>query len=181
MWIDIVLLILVIIGIVRGWQHGFIISIFITAAWVLGIIGALKLCSVAAESIRDHFNWNNQYLPVLAFLGVFIIIAMVIYFFGKMLEKIIEVAQLGFINKMLGVILRVSVLVLVFSLFIWLINQAAMISPETKTQSKTFNFLDKTANVTIHFADQHLPALKNIFADIEKFFEELSKHADTVM
>jgi membrane protein required for colicin V production len=107
MWIDIVLLILVIVGIVRGWQHGFIISVFITAAWVLGIIGALKLCSVAAAAIRDQFNWNNQYVPVVAFLVVFIIIAMVIYFFGKTLEKVIEVAQLGFINRLLGAALRV--------------------------------------------------------------------------
>jgi membrane protein required for colicin V production len=181
MWIDIVLLILVIVGIVRGWQHGFIISVFITAAWILGIVGALKLCSVAATAMRDHFNWNNQYLPVIAFIIIFLLIAFVIYVLGKSLEKVIEVAQLGFINKMLGILLRVSVLILVFSLFIWLINQAQMISPETKTQSKTFHYLDQTANVSIHLVDQYLPALKNIFGDIEKFFEELSKQADKVV
>src|SRR6185369_3185518 len=100
MWIDIVLLILVIIGIVRGWQHGFIISVFITAAWTLGIVGALKLCSVASAAIRDQFGWNSQYLPVIAFIIVFFVIALVIYLLGKSLEKVIEVAQLGFINKM---------------------------------------------------------------------------------
>lgn len=181
MWIDIVLLILVIIGIIRGWQHGFIISVFITAAWILGIMGALKFCSVAAITIRDKFHWDSNYLPVIAFILVFLLIALMIYLIGKALEKVVEVAQLGFINKLLGIVLRVSVLFFVFSLFIWLINEGGMISSEVKTQSKSYHVLEYTANTTIHFFDEHMPAIRNIFEDIEKFFEDISKKADTMV
>ena len=181
MWIDITLLVLVIIGIVRGWQHGFIISVFITAAWILGIIGGLKFCTAAAVALRDHFHFESSYTPVIAFLLVFFIIALIIYWLGKALEKVIEIAQLGFINKLLGIVLRVAAFFFVFSLFIWLINQAGFLSPEIKVQSKTYYFLDLSANYTISFFGQHLPALKSVFNDIEKFFEQLSEKAKTVV
>ncbi|MFI5134581.1 MAG: CvpA family protein [Chitinophagales bacterium] len=181
MWIDIIFLIVVVIGIIRGWKHGFIISVFITAAWILGIFGALKFCSVAAVWLRDHFGLQSSYTPVIAFVGVFIVIALVIYLIGKSLEKVIQIVQLGFVNRALGVVLRVAVFTFVFSLFIWMLDRGGFISADTKNQSKTYSTLEWTAKNSIDFIDENLPALKNIFNDIEKFFEDLSKKSVTTV
>ncbi len=175
MWIDILFLIFIAIAIWKGWSHGFIITFFTTAAWILGIIGALKFCAVVSIYLRDQYQFSSQYLTVISFIIIFIIIAFFVFMIGKALEKVVEIAQLGFINRALGVLLRVIVFIVVFSFFIWLINQAGFISPETKTQSKTFSYLLPTADAAIHFFDQYLPAVKSIFSDIEAFFEELAK------
>jgi membrane protein required for colicin V production len=174
MWIDILFLILLVIAIYKGWSHGITISLFTAAAWILGILGALKLSAVVALYMRDNLNLQSQYTPVISFILVFIIIAFMVYMLGKALEKIIEIAQLGFINRALGALLKVMVFALMFSFFIWLINQAGFISPETKTESKTFSYLLPMADAAIHFFDQYLPAVKSIFFDIENFFEELA-------
>jgi len=175
MWIDILFLIVVIISIWKGWQHGLIITIFTMLAWILGIIGALKLCSTVSILLRDHLNLDSRYTPVISFIAIFLIIALIISILGKLLTKVIEVAQLGFFNRALGVLVRVIVSGLVFSLFIWLINQGGFISPETKTQSKTYAVLESLANHSIGFTAEHLPVIKSIFTDIEAFFEELAK------
>lgn len=146
MWIDIVLLVAVILGIIKGWQHGLIISVFVTAAWILGVIGALKFCSLVADQLRDRFEWQGEYVPVVAFILIFIVIAFVIYLIGKSLEKVIEVAQLGTINKLLGVALRVTIYVFVFSMFLWLVNEAGFVSEEVKAQSRTYRFLQMFSN-----------------------------------
>ena len=181
MWIDIVLLVAVILGIIKGWQHGLIISVFVTAAWILGVIGALKFCSLVADQLRDRFEWQGEYVPVVAFILIFIVIAFVIYLIGKSLEKVIEVAQLGTINKLLGVALRVTIYVFVFSMFLWLVNEAGFVSEEVKAQSRTYRFLQMFSNAAISFFDQYLPAIRNIFRDIEKFFEDLAGKDDQVV
>ena len=181
MWIDIALLIIVIIGIIRGFQHGFIISVFVTAAWILGILGALKFCSVAAVALRDRLHVDSPYTPVIAFILLFILIAIVIYWMGKSLEKVMEVAQLGLINKVLGILLRVGIYFFVFSLFLWLLNQGGLLSPESKTESKTYHTLDIAANSAIDFLEERMPVIKSIFHDVEKFFEDLSHRAGKIV
>jgi membrane protein required for colicin V production len=181
MWIDIVLLAAVVLGLIKGWQHGFIISVFVTAAWILGVIGALKFCSLVADQLRDRFEWQGAYVPVVAFVLVFIVIAFVIYLIGKSLEKVIEVAHLGTVNKLLGVVLRVSIYVFVFSMFIWLINEAGLISPGLKATSKSYHVLEDVSEMCISFFDQYLPAIRNIFRDIQKFFEDMAGEAGTVV
>jgi len=181
MWIDILFLIFIVIGIIRGWRHGFIISIFTAAAWILGIFGALKFCSVAAIWLRDDFNMQSAYTPVIAFVSTFIVIALVVYLIGKSLEKVIQIVQLGFVNRALGVVLRVAVFTFVFSLFIWMLDRGGFVSADTKNQSKTYSALEWTADSSINFIDKNLPALKNIFNDIEKFFEGLSKKSEKMV
>lgn len=174
MWIDITWAVLVIIGIWRGWRQGLIISIFAVLAWVTGIIGAIKLCTVASQYLERSFNIHSNYLPVISFTLVFIIIAFLIYLIGKMLEKIIEIAQLGSFNKICGVILRVAIYTMLFSIFLWLINEAGFISPATKTQSRTYNFFAALSDFTIQHVSDYFPAVKVIFNDLQQFFENMS-------
>jgi len=176
-WIDITFLIIVLIGIWRGWRQGLIISIFAALAWVLGITGAMKLCTVMAIFLRDKFELNSPYAPVISFILIFIVIAFIVYGMGKLLERVIEVVGLGFINRALGVVMRVIIFSFLFSMFIWLINQAGLISPETRSQSKTVGFLLPAADHAINFFGSILPVVKNIFADIEHFFEDLANKA----
>jgi membrane protein required for colicin V production len=179
MWIDITLLIIALFALWRGWQKGFIISVFTSLAWILGIIGALKLSTVAAVLLRDKFGWHSNLAPVVSFILIFIIIAFIVYLIGKLLERVIQIIQLGFINRILGAALRLFILLFIFCMFIWLINQAGMISPETKAQSKTYAALLSLADHSIFFFGNYLPVVKSIFVDIENFFEQIATKSTT--
>jgi len=174
MWIDILLVIVIIISLWKGWQQGLIITIFTMLAWILGIIAALKLCTTVSILLRDHFNLHSRFTPVISFIVIFLIIAITIAIIGKLLTKVIEVAQMGFINRALGAIVRVIILTFVFSLFIWLVHQAGMISPEKQAESKTYSFLESYADHGISFAENHFPAVKNIFDEIGQYFQNVS-------
>src|SRR4030095_11272660 len=170
MWIDIVWLILAVFGIWKGWSQGLIISVFTTMAWVAGLLGAIKLCTVASQLLQEKFDVHSNYLPVISFLLVFILIALVIYLIGKSLEKIIEIAHLGFFNKITGAILRVAIYTLLFSVFLWLINESGLIPEPVKKQSRTYNYLSSVSNYAINHASDYSPAVRNIFNDLQHFF-----------
>ncbi len=172
MWIDIVWLILALFGLWKGWTQGLILSVFITLAWIIGLLGALKLSSVMSHTLQDKFDLHTTYLPLLSFLVVFILIALLIYMVGKSLEKIVEMAHLGFFNKISGAILRIGIYTLLFGIFLWMIDQIGIITPEVKTQSKTFGtIIDFTNYVTSH-ASGFLPVIKNLFEDFQNFFKK---------
>jgi membrane protein required for colicin V production len=175
MWIDVLFLIALLIGIIRGWKSGIIISLFVSAAWVLGIIGALKLCGGAAAVIRDQFRIESAYVPVVAFIGVFLLISLVVYLIGKSLEKVVEVAQMGFLNKFMGVVFQASVFLVILSLFIWLVNGVGLIAPEVKNASKSFSLLNSVSTHCIELSEKYLPAVKEVFREIEEFFENVSE------
>lgn len=178
MWIDITLLVIVVLGIIKGWQQGFVISIFMAAAWLLGVMGALKFCSVVAAQLHDRLEWNAGYVAAISFILIFVVIVFVIYLLGKSLEKVIEVAQLGTINKLLGVVLRIAVYALVFSFFVWLLNEAGLVADQTKSASKSYFLLDALSSGAIHFFNEYLPFIQKIFHDLEKFFEDLATKAE---
>lgn len=174
MWIDITLVLLLIYGAFRGWQQGIIISVFKLLAWLFGVLGALKLSSVAAYFLQDQMGIHSKYLPIISFILVFVIIALVIFLIGKSLEKIIEIAHLGFINRMGGAALRIIIFAFIFSAFLWLMNQAGTITPEMKAQSKTYNLISPFAEWTINRFAIYLPAIKSVLDDLKSFFEKLS-------
>jgi membrane protein required for colicin V production len=174
MWIDIAWASLAVFGIWKGWTQGLIISIFTAIAWGIGILGAIKLCTAASQFIQDKFDIHSQYLPVISFLAVFAIIALVIFMIGKSLEKVVEIAQLGFLNKLGGVILRVTIYTLLFSIFIWLMNEAGFISAPVKKQSKTYAFLDKASDYLINHISEYTPYVKKLFSELQEFLDKIS-------
>ncbi|MEO6168387.1 MAG: CvpA family protein [Chitinophagales bacterium] len=177
MWIDIAWMILALYGIWKGWTNGLILSIFTTLAWGIGILAAVKLSAVAAQALHDKFNLESEYMPVISFLAVFAVIALVIYLIGKSLEKIVEIAQIGFLNRMGGVILYVSVYTVLFSIFIWLLDQVEIISPFVKQQSKTYSVISTVSDFMINNISSYTPAVKEMFAEFAAFLEKLSKSA----
>lgn len=178
MWIDITLVILLIYGTWKGLKQGLIISVFTLVAWVVGILAAIKLSSRASLWMQQQFDIHSNYLPVVSFLAVFIIIALIIYLIGKSLEKVVEIAQLGFINKLAGAILRIVIYTLIFSIFIWLLNEAGFISTEVKTQSKTYFFIGWVSDYAINHLADYLPSVKEMFTELQQFFENISKSAE---
>jgi membrane protein required for colicin V production len=90
------------------------------------------------------------------------------------LEKIVEIAHLGFFNKVAGVILRVAIYTLIFSIFLWLINESGMLSPSVKKQSRTYSYLSAVSEYVIDHTSDYSQAVKNIFDDLRHFIANVS-------
>ena len=175
MWIDIIWLLLAIYGCWKGWTKGLILSVFTVLAWGIGILAAVKLSTVAGTALHDQLHITSAYLPVISYLLVFVVIALVIYLIGKSLEKIVELAQIGFVNRISGVIMYVAVYTVLFSLFIWLLDQVELITPYVKQQSKTYAAVNNISGFMIHQVSSLTPFVKNLFTEFETMIEMIGK------
>lgn len=170
MVIDILYLIFLLFAIYKGLSKGFIYSVFSFVGFFLGIICAVKFSHLASVYIHEWVSIDSKYIPFISFFAVFLVCVLLMKLIGKSLEKILEVAQLGIANKLAGIILWTIILTFVFSTMLWLVNQIHLISPEIKSSSKTYSYLEIIAPKIFSILGNIFPFIQNSFDELEKTF-----------
>lgn len=89
-------------GAIQGFRKGLLVELASMAALVLGLWGAFLLADWAKEILQDHLALNPAMLTAASYLVVFIGIVLSISILAKALTKIISLAALGLVNRLLG-------------------------------------------------------------------------------
>ncbi len=114
--IDIVISLILIFGLIKGYIRGIFIEITSLVGLILGIYGAIHFSFYLSNILKNRVDWDESMIQIVAFAGTFLIILMALIFLGKALTKIAETASLGIINKMLGGIFGVLKYALILSI-----------------------------------------------------------------
>ena len=175
MLIDFIAIALIVLSIIKGFQKGFIIAIFSLLAFVVGLAAALKLSAVVAEYLGSHTNISQRWLPILAFAGVFLLVILLVRLGAKALEGIIQVAMLGWLNKLAGIVFYLLLYLFIFSIILFYATQLHLIKPQTIQTSTTYPVIYPIAPIVMDGFGDVLPLFKNIFAQLENFFDNFSK------
>jgi membrane protein required for colicin V production len=116
--IDIIFLVPIIWLAYRGFRHGFIIELASLAGLIAGIYAAIYYCGRVEHLLVLFFDMDTRYLPVIAFVIVFIVVVVVVYLLGKILENFVNMIALGFLNKIAGGIFGILKAALFLSIII---------------------------------------------------------------
>lgn len=173
MVIDVLLIVFLLLAIFRGLRHGFIIAIVSAVAWIIGIAAAIKLSAVVANYGREHSHLPPRWLPVLAFLVVFLAVILGLHAIGKLIEKAIDLAMLGWLNKIIGVLLYAFLYVTTLSVLLFYAVQIHLVSPHTLSASVTYPFIQPWGRVTIDEFGRFVPWFEGMFAQLEDFFGQV--------
>jgi membrane protein required for colicin V production len=138
-WIDIVLGILILWSLIKGFRKGFVIELASLLALILGIYGAIKFADITAGYLTENIDLPKDYTPLIAFALTFVVIVVAVHFLARMVQKLVNMVALGFINRLAGAIFSgvKTILILSFVLFfIESIDQTVKVIPQkTKDQS----------------------------------------------
>jgi len=102
MFIDLIFILLMLMAVVKGLQRGLIVAVFSMIGFVVGLIAAVKFSTVVAAWLNDSINVSARWLPFLSFVLVFIVVILLIRLLAKLVESTIELAMLGWVNKIGG-------------------------------------------------------------------------------
>ncbi len=137
--LDIILVIPLIWFAWKGFSRGLIIELTSLAALIIGIYAAIHFSWFAAEFLTDNFEIEGRYLSIISFIVTFIVIALAVYAIGKLVEKLVDIVALGFINKSLGTVFGILKAAVLLSLILLVINSfdtnQKLISEKTKEGS----------------------------------------------
>ena len=141
-WLDIVLIVLVVAGIIKGYKDGFIRQI----VFFFALIAAIYLCSGVAINIREYMiqtGWfDASTVTILSYIFAFIMIAGIVTFAGWIVHKMISVTPLSLFNHLAGAAFGLIVTILLLSLTLNIIDgldrRSALISQKVKAESHLY-------------------------------------------
>jgi len=120
--IDIIIGVPILWGIYKGLKKGFIVEVAGLAALVIGVWGAIHFSETMAVLLEEHLNVTSQYMPKIAWVTTFIVIVIAVNLVGKMVEKLVDLASLSFLNKLAGALLGGLKIGLIISLILGSLN-----------------------------------------------------------
>lgn len=173
-YIDIILIIPVIWFAYQGFKRGLIIELASLIALILGIYAAIYFSGYAAEFLVNNFDMGPKYVQVIAFIITFIVVVVLVHLLGRILEKLINMVALGFLNKLTGGLFGILKAVLFMSIAIMVINHFNNKFISEEKQEGSF-FFEPIAVVAPFLWNQ----LENFDPDGDQY-DKLKKELDSV-
>lgn len=179
MFIDIIFLLLVLLAVFKGYSKGFIVALFSIIGFVVGLAAALKLSAIVAEKLSGTFNTSGKWLPVLSFLLVFIAVVLLVRLGAKIIQSSIELAMLGWVNRLAGILLFVLLYAILFSVFLFYAVQLRVFSEEACKASVLYPYLQPLGPKVIDALGSIIPWFRDLFGQLEQFFENIAASKST--
>ena len=100
--LDILLLLPLGVGVVKGYRRGLVLEVVSLLAFALGVVGGLLLLSAAIPVVRTYLGELHGLLPLVAFLLVLVAIMWGVHLLGGLLKKAVHLTPLGVLDNLLG-------------------------------------------------------------------------------
>jgi membrane protein required for colicin V production len=143
------------------------------AFWV-GLAAAMKLSLVISKYLSAYDALNGKWLPFLSFILVFLLFVYFVNFFGKMIQKGTEIIIPKFLNSIAGAVLYIFIYTMIFGVLLFYFTKLNVVSRETLNSSKTYRYICPVTPAIIDLMGTIIPIFKDIFAQLEEFFANLS-------
>jgi membrane protein required for colicin V production len=108
---------------------------------------------------------------------VFFAVVLAVRWGAGLVEKTINVAMLGWVNKIGGAALYAALYIILLSVFLFYAQKINLLNADTVQASKTYPFIQPWAPRVIDGFGTILPWFKNMFGELEAFFGKIATNA----
>ncbi len=172
--IDAAFAIIVCIGIFKGWRKGLVSALCSLLGFIIGIAAALKLSGSLARWLTVEYPSSAKWVPFVSFTLVFLLTVLAVRFIGKSVETVLNTAQIGWLNKLGGVVIYAFLYIIVYSVFLFFLIRLKIIETAATENSVTYSYLQPIPSRAMKTIGECIPFFKNTFQDLQQFFEQFS-------
>lgn len=119
MIIDLVFVFLLIMAIFKGFTKGLIVAVFSLISFVIGLAAALKLSAAFAQYLQNETKLEGRWLPVVAFVIIFIGVAFLVRWAAKLLKGAVNLALLGWVDTLGGIVFYALLYTIILSVVLF--------------------------------------------------------------
>jgi len=175
MILDLILAVIIVLAIIKGFRRGLIVGLFSLIAIVIGLAAAIKLSAVVAGYIGKAVKISDQWLPIISFAVVFFIVVLLVRLGANAIQKMVETVMLGWINRLGGIIFYIAIYTTIFSVLLFYAEQLQIIKPATKEKSITYSYVQPLGPKAINAIGTVVPVFKDMFKELQDFFGTISQ------
>ena len=171
MFIDTLFLLAMIAALFKGYTKGLVVAVFSFAAIIIGLAAALKLSSAVAVWLKTSTSISSYWLPFLSFALVMFAVVLLVRMGAKVVEKTMQFAMMGWVNKLGGILLYAALYISLLSVVVFFFNEMHLLKQETITASRTYSFIQPWGPKVIAGFAKIIPMFKDVFQQLENFFQ----------
>jgi membrane protein required for colicin V production len=175
MAIDIIFIVLMLAALIRGMRRGLIVAVFSLLACIIGLAAAIKLSVVVADHLKNEGHIHSKWLPILAFILVFVAVVFLVRWIANLIEGAVDIAFMGWLNKMAGAILYMVLYISVYSIILFYCTRAHIISANAINSSAVYRFIEPWGPAIVNEIGKIIPIFRNMFAELEDFFSNIAR------
>lgn len=177
MVIDVIVVVLIIMAAIKGYRLGLIAGIFSYLAFVVGLAAAMKLSAIFASRIKEVIAVSDKWLPFLAFVVVFLFVAILVKWLAKLLQSVFDKVMLGWLNRAGGVLFFVLLYISVFTIFLFYLDQMQLLPQSAVSASQTYVHVQPVGRFAVDKLGYIIPLFKDLFGQLETFFGTVADKA----
>lgn len=170
-FLDIVILVLLLFGIIQGLWKGFFVEIASLLSLILGVFIAIKFSGYTADWIRENYLKESEHLEIIAFAVTFLAVLIAVILLGKVFTRLADFSGLGWVNRLLGAffgLLKMAFILSILLHYFSKFNTNNILVPEERlSESKLYHPMLKVS-------DTLFPVLTDWFHQVKGEKENLS-------
>lgn len=179
-WFDILVAILLLIAIIKGYRKGLIMQIVGLAIILLAAIFGGRLATIILPELNRLINLTPEAARVISYIIAFVCIAFVISLIGRLIERFVNVVFLSFANRLAGAIIAAGTTMVVLSILLNLIlildKNDSVFKPEIKKESLFYERVEAVVPAIVPYLNREL---WNQYVP-EKYREEIENKPDSI-
>jgi membrane protein required for colicin V production len=147
MLIDILFLVMMVIAVFKGMRNGLIVALFSIIGWIVGLYAAFMFSGLAETYLKGVLNLSPRVLSIIAFVLIFSLVVLLINLGARIIEKVIGLTPIGWLNRLGGIFFYVLLYALIFSVMIYFAEKVRLVSEETVSSSKVYPWVKPIAQL----------------------------------
>ena len=140
--LDIILLICFVPAVIQGFRKGFISQVIAIISIIAGVWLSVQFAAPVTSWLAQYIEGSEQVLKLVSFALIFIAVIAAFAILGKLVEGTVKLIMLGWLNRLLGVVLSLVkaglIVGLVIMAFCSLNNTFQFVSEDVLNESVLF-------------------------------------------
>ena len=166
MWIDILSGTILIIAILQGYRHGLIKAIISFFSLFIGLVVAFQFAGYISNLLKEHTKISSQWLPFIAFLVVLIGVMILLKMITGILQQSAEWLMLGWLNKLLGMILYALIYGTILSAVLYFMILLGVVEKASIKDSFSFSYLESWWPYFMKKLSLWIPSIKSSLSSL---------------
>lgn len=132
--LDIIILVLIGYGAVRGYMKGVIMELVNILAIIVGLFATIHFSHFVGSYLSTHFSWDNSYIKPVAFVITFIAFLLVIQLIARLIDQTLKKIGLGIFIRIAGILVGMIKIILIIGSLLFVLQYL-----NTRTNNQLFD------------------------------------------
>lgn len=156
------MIVVLLIGAIKGFTRGFIVEIFSFVAFFVGLFLAIEL----SIPVTDKYFGESEYfqsISIVVFVVLFLVTVISINLLAKILKKAFQLALLGTLDRIFGSAISLVKWAFIVSVFFWVFDSLGIHVPEKLEKSSLiFPYVADFGPKTFEWIGNEVPFIEDM-------------------